>query len=164
MPRRGHWVFVSWSSESKILAFAALLSVLCACAGSGKGLDQWGNQIAPGEDTAMEPFERVQLGIFGARCVSCHAGPGAPLGLDLSKSNADHLVGVPSKGAPDLFLVDPGRPKQSYLYIKVASGNDDRLKGIRMPRDGPPYLSKDEIKRIETWITKEADDPMENAP
>jgi len=79
--------------------------------------------------------------ILRARCVICHAGPAAPLGLSLD--SRDGLLAGSSRGA----IVAAGDPGGSEL-IK-------RLKGTslpRMPMTGPPYLTDEEVALIEQWI------------
>lgn len=79
--------------------------------------------------------------ILRARCVICHAGPVAPLGLNLD--SRDGLLAGSSRGA----IVAAGDPGGSEL-IK-------RLKGTslpRMPMTGPPYLTDEEVALFEQWI------------
>lgn len=79
--------------------------------------------------------------ILQARCVICHAGPAAPLGLRLD--SRDGLLAGSSRGA----IVADGDPAGSEL-IK-------RLKGEslpRMPMTGPPYLADAEVALFEQWI------------
>jgi len=79
--------------------------------------------------------------ILQARCVICHAGPAAPLGLKLD--SRDDLLAGSSRGA----IVSDGDPAESEL-IK-------RLKGEslpRMPMTGPPYLADAEVALFEQWI------------
>lgn len=79
--------------------------------------------------------------ILRARCVICHAGPAAPLGLSLD--SRDGLLTGSSRGA----IVAAGDPGGSEL-IK-------RLKGTslpRMPMTGPPYLTDEEVALFEQWI------------
>ena len=79
--------------------------------------------------------------ILQARCVMCHAGPSAPLGLSLE--SRDELLAGSSSGP----VVASGDPAGSEL-IK-------RLKGTslpRMPMTGPPYLADNEVALFEQWI------------
>ena len=79
--------------------------------------------------------------ILQARCVICHAGPAAPLGLRLD--SRDGLLAGSSRGA----VVVAADPAGSEL-IK-------RLKGMslpRMPMTGPPYLTDEEVALFEQWI------------
>jgi mono/diheme cytochrome c family protein len=79
--------------------------------------------------------------IFQAHCVSCHSGARPPEGLHL-----DSYKGVMA-GSKDMQVVVKGNPGKSELV--------KRIKGIskpRMPRNGPPWLSEDEVAVIEKWI------------
>lgn len=78
--------------------------------------------------------------IFGERCVKCHSGAGAPMGLDLS-SYAAALSGGWS-GA----VVEAGNPDSPLLR---------RIRGDatpRMPLDGPPFLDKAQIALVADWV------------
>jgi len=46
-------------------------------------------------------------------------------------------------------LVIPGDPESSYLVRKL-EGRD--INGLRMPRNGPPYLTDGQITVIRRWI------------
>lgn len=79
--------------------------------------------------------------ILQSRCVICHAGAVAPLGLRLD--TLENLV----KGGEGGPVVKASDPAGSELIR--------RLKGIsqpRMPMTGPPYLSEQEIALFEDWI------------
>lgn len=79
--------------------------------------------------------------LFAERCVICHNGPGAPLGLQL-----DSYTGV-MKGSQKGPVVRSGNPDGSELIR--------RLRGIsqpRMPLTGPPFLSDSQIAGIAAWV------------
>ena len=79
--------------------------------------------------------------ILQSRCVVCHTGPSAPLGLRL-----DSLENV-LKGSQNGPMVLAGKPEASELIR--------RLKGVsspRMPMTGPPFLSDGEVGLFERWI------------
>jgi len=79
--------------------------------------------------------------IFAARCVKCHSGESPPRGLRLD--SYEHVLA----GSDQRPVVIPGDPEESRLV--------KRIKGIavpRMPFDGPPFLSDEEIAIIEAWI------------
>jgi mono/diheme cytochrome c family protein len=79
--------------------------------------------------------------LLQARCVLCHTGPGAPLGLRLD--TREGVLAGSSRGA----VVAAGDPAGSELV--------KRLKGIslpRMPMTGPPFLADDEVSLFEQWI------------
>ena len=77
--------------------------------------------------------------IFAQRCVMCHSGDGAPLGLRL-----DTREGV-MKGSQKGPVVKPGDPN-SELLRRVRGESQPR-----MPLVGDP-LGKDEISRLEAWV------------
>ena len=104
--------------------------------------------------TAVIPLSNAQEGkagaapaysdvaaIFQTRCITCHAGSRPAAGLHL-----DTYANV-MKGVSNGPIVLPGNPAQSELVKKI--------KGIskpRMPKNGPPWLTADQISLIETWI------------
>jgi len=95
--------------------------------------------LAPAAALAASTFDDVAP-IFAARCVLCHAGDGAPLGLRLD-SHAAVLKG--SQKGP---VVKPGDAAGSEMVRRVRGQSQPR-----MPLVGDP-LSADEIARIERWI------------
>lgn len=103
--------------------------------------------VGSGQDwTDVEP-------IFQDRCIVCHSGEYAPLGLQLD-SHAGVLAG--SENGP-VVLVDS--VDESALV--------QRLTGMaepRMPLDGPPFLPDDQIALIRAWIAGGAAGPGADAP
>ena len=79
--------------------------------------------------------------ILAERCVICHAGPAAPLGLRL-----DSLEGVLA-GSSNGAVIVPGDPEGSELVLRLRG---DSLP--RMPLTGPPYLSDEQIDLFVRWI------------
>jgi mono/diheme cytochrome c family protein len=80
--------------------------------------------------------------ILAQRCLMCHVGVNAPLGLKLD--SFDNILKGSNKGV----VVKPTDAAGSEL-IK-------RIKGTslpRMPMTGPPYLSDAEIATIEKWVS-----------
>lgn len=78
--------------------------------------------------------------LFLERCVMCHAGKDAPLGLRL-----DTLDGV-LKGSENGPVVVAGEAASPLLQ---------RLRGEaepQMPLDGPPFLDPGQIAMVEAWI------------
>ncbi|WP_333713221.1 c-type cytochrome domain-containing protein [Yoonia sp.] len=82
------------------------------------------------------------------RCVFCHAGDYAPLGLQLD-SYAGLVAG--SENGPVVILGDAGA---SALYRRIMGQVEPR-----MPMDGPPFLEADEIALIAAWIDAGASGP-----
>jgi mono/diheme cytochrome c family protein len=91
---------------------------------------------------AAQPDYSAVAPIFKQRCVVCHSGESAPLGLRLG-SYADIKQG--STNGP---VVIPGDPQRSELVHRIRGTRQPR-----MPLTGPPYLSDDEMRLIEAWIT-----------
>jgi len=89
-------------------------------------------------------------------CVQCHTNQGRnPAGgLNLAGDPYSALVGKPSVGKPGAILVIPGDPESSYLYQKLEGTAG--IAGLRMPRNGPPFLTDGQIEVIERWIEEGA--------
>lgn len=107
--------------------------------------------ILPAAAGAATSFDNVAP-IFAARCVMCHSGDGAPLGLRLD-SHAGAMKG--SQKGP---VVKPGAPAASELVKRVRGQSQPR-----MPLVGDP-LSAEEIARIERWVADGATPGQKDAP
>ena len=86
--------------------------------------------------------------ILDARCVACHSGELAPLGLALDSFEAA-MAG--SENGPVLISGDTA----TSPLLRRVRGEDEP----RMPLDGPPFLSDDEIALMEAWIAAGAPGP-----
>ena len=88
--------------------------------------------------------------IIVGRCAKCHVNGGlmgpAPEGYQLI-SHADAL------SATDRVRVVPGNPAASELIRRVKGQSQPR-----MPFDGPPWLSAEEIDLLERWVAAGARD------
>lgn len=92
------------------------------------------------QTAAADSWEKVNP-VFQQRCVMCHSGDGAPLGLKLdSHENA-------MKGSEDGPVIFPGDPDKSPLMHRLLGTAEPR-----MPLNGPPYLEDDVIAMISAWI------------
>jgi hypothetical protein len=139
--------------------FSATALLLCACAGSGEGLDSGGRPIT-GPPVANSDFQEIQDTIFNPICTACHVGASAPQGLRLDAGNSyAMLVNVASAEVPGLMRVNPGNPDASYIVQKIQG---TAAVGVRMPANGPPYLPQDRIDLVRRWIAAGA--PMAAAP
>lgn len=82
--------------------------------------------------------------IFATRCAKCHTENGlvgpAPEGFLLTSYES-------TLSAADRLRVVPGRPNASELLRRIRGQARPR-----MPMDGPPYLTEEEIGLIEAWI------------
>lgn len=86
-------------------------------------------------------------------CVNCHTNAGGrvpPQGLNLTGDSYAALVNVPSRGRPDLMRVKPGDPENSYLIHKMEGRSG--IVGLKMPFNGPPFLTSGQIQIIKRWI------------
>lgn len=92
--------------------------------------------------------------IFKANCVKCHNHKGLmgppPEGLVLA-SYQEIMNGT------ERAFVIPGNPDASELVRKIRGQSLPR-----MPFDGPPYLSADEVALVERWVTEGAKDESGN--
>jgi hypothetical protein len=135
------------------LARRALPLVLLAAAGCGKVKSPTEPLPGtPGGGTAFT-FAQIQAQIFSQRCAKsgCHAASAASAGLVLEPSvSYGLLVSHPSTENGSLNRVEPGDPDRSYIILKLRG--DPSIVGERMPRDGPPYLSDEQIAGIAAWI------------
>lgn len=144
-----------------LLCFVVILW-LSACAGSGEGLDEFGNllgdtQNCPSDVPLGPTLESLQANIFTPKCIVCHAGASAPMGLVLECGKSyNMLVGVTSGEVDTLYRVNPGSPDDSYLVMKVegAVGIVGGQMPLSPPDPGP--LSQAEIDAVRAWITEGA--------
>jgi hypothetical protein len=95
----------------------------------------------------------IQTQIFDPGCTSCHSDashvPSGGLNLKSGSAFAS-LVNVPSSGLAGAVRVVPGNADNSYL-VKKLEGTAG-IVGLRMPRNGPPFLSDAQVKMIRDWI------------
>jgi mono/diheme cytochrome c family protein len=86
--------------------------------------------------------------ILQERCVFCHSGDAAPLGLVL-ESHEGLMAG--SENGP---VVEPGNPGGSALIARLTGQAEPR-----MPLDGPPFLEPAQIATVEAWVAAGAAGP-----
>lgn len=79
--------------------------------------------------------------ILNARCVMCHQGDAAPLGLRL-----DSFEGL-AAGSRNGPVAKPGDVAGSELVRRLRGSSQPR-----MPMTGPPFLDEAQIATIEAWI------------
>lgn len=146
------------ATQTSIFGFFLFL-ILTGCSGDGEGLDENGN---PMSDQPVGFAAQIQP-IFNTNCIRCHQSGGIGFnatggsqnnGLDLTQNHSHaKLVNQHTFEAPDTsprWRVLPGEPDSSYIVQKISSSSPKF--GNRMPLDGPPYLSQDEINLIRQWI------------
>jgi uncharacterized membrane protein len=105
----------------------------------------------PARPAAGEPVTYAHVApILARRCAKCHTDNGvmgpAPEGYRLTSHAATLAAGERAN-------VVPGQPAASELVRRIRGQARPR-----MPFDGPPYLSDEEIKLIEDWIAQGARD------
>ena len=95
--------------------------------------------------------------IFDANCSGCHGGENPDEGLDLRSDDAYDNLFVASEQEPEMQLIEPGEPSESYLWLKLI--DDPDIEGFPMPFDpvtGDGSLRQAELSDIETWIVNGA--------
>lgn len=90
--------------------------------------------------------------VLQERCIACHSGEGAPLGLQL-----DSHAGL-MKGSQNGPVVLPGDPDGSQLMHRILGKAEPR-----MPLDGPPFLDDGTIAMFSAWIKSGATGPADAA-
>jgi mono/diheme cytochrome c family protein len=96
---------------------------------------------------------QIQQQILTPACVPCHTDEGRTpsSGLNLKSGTAySQLVNVASVGKVGAVRVIPGNPSGSYMVQKLEGAAD--IVGLRMPRNGPPYLTDAQVALIRQWI------------
>ncbi len=128
-----------------------LVLVLAATVGCGKVK----SPTAPAESGSGPAltFAQIQAQVFTPSCAKsgCHVPGVAAGGMVLAAGQSyGQIVGRPSQESPSLDRIQPGDPERSYLLKKIRGDAD--ISGSRMPQDGPPFLSAEEIDGIAAWI------------
>jgi hypothetical protein len=141
-------------AKSTAPMLAVLLLTMSAC-------DEKLSDVA-GPTPNLEPtLSSIQREIFSASdssgraaCTQCHTNigrnPSVPGFLLLEGQSYQSLVGRASVNNPGAVNVIAGDPDNSYL-IKKLEGQSG-IVGLRMPRNGPPYLTSGQISIIRRWI------------
>jgi hypothetical protein len=138
----------------RIVALGLLCGWLCACSGSGAGLDSNGQPLSSSSSGGTVPlaatFDAIQANVFTPICSVCHVGATAPQGLMLDAAHSYNLlVGVPSTEVPSILRVAPGDPNNSYIIQKLEG---HAAVGGQMPLGETP-LPATTIAFIAQWIT-----------
>jgi len=111
--------------------------------------------------TAIEPtFDEIYDRILVRSCVfaSCHGGGSPKEGFDLRDvDTAFGFVGKPAKQMPELSMIEPGAPQNSYIIRKLrgmdfAPKSSTGGKTTVMPPPPQEVLCDGRIEVIETWI------------
>jgi mono/diheme cytochrome c family protein len=107
--------------------------------------------VAPPRPAAGQPPTWAHVApILATRCAKCHSPQGlmgpAPEGYVLNSYEA-------AVSANDRARIVPGRPEASELVRRIKGHASPR-----MPFDGPPYLSDEQVRLIEDWVREGARD------
>jgi hypothetical protein len=134
---------------SRVSVGVVALSAALSAAGCGS------SSSSPSAPSASGPTFSVQIQqqILTPACVPCHSDDNrtASGGLNLkSGTSYSQLVNVASNGKSGAVRVIPGNPSGSYLVQKLEGAAD--IVGLRMPRNGPPYLTDAQVAVIRQWI------------
>jgi hypothetical protein len=143
-----------YAQHCRMVALGLLCAWLCACSGSGVGLDSNGQPLTSSSSGGTVPlaatFEAIQDNVFTPICSVCHIGATAPEGLMLDAAHSYNLlVGVPSTEVPTILRVSPGDPTDSYIIQKLEG---HAAVGGQMPLGETP-LPAATIAFIAQWIT-----------
>ena len=125
------------------------LSVLVATAGCSSN----SSPSSPTPTSTLSFATQIQAQILNPACVACHTDDGRTPASNLNlKSGAaiSNLINIASVGKAGAVRVIPGNPSGSYLIQKLEGASD--IVGLRMPRNGPPYLTTEQVALIRQWI------------
>src|SRR5262249_7418585 len=132
----------------------AVVALSVALVAGGCGSDSSPSTPSPTPTPSGPTFSvQIQQQILNSACTSCHTDEGrTPSGnLNLKSGTAySALVNVASSGKSGAIRVIPGTPSGSYLIQKLEGAAD--IVGLRMPRNGPPYLTDAQVALIRQWI------------
>ena len=108
-------------------------------------------------------LKSVRETVFVPSCSynACHGGSAAHGGLDLTATNLrEALVGKASKGRPEMALVTPGKPEESWLYHVLSRCKPQGAKAVaaHMPLNAPELLEDALVAKVRQWIADGAKD------
>ncbi len=100
---------------------------------------------------AAQPRITVNVSeILNKKCIRCHTNKNNDDGLDFRDEYIfATAVNRPSNQKPEVVIIQPGDPENSYLIMKIS--NDPGIEGNQMPLGGEK-LSEDNIQEIANWI------------
>ena len=144
-----------------VIALGLGTTVLGACSSLSPGV---GPAVVACTDVDSDPTQTVSFATqirplmdrsatdpTGHGCLVCHYStqPDHPCtdvsGLDIATLGALRRGGVVSGAS----IIVAGKPCESALVLKLQG---DYATGLRMPKDGPPYWSDDQIQLVKDWI------------
>jgi len=130
---------------------STIVAVVVASIAAGCGSSS--TPTTPTPTPTLSFSQRIQTEILTPSCASCHTDDGRSpaAGLNLKAGSAyAALVGVASTGKAGAVRVIPGNPSGSYLVQKLEGAAD--IVGLRMPRNGPPFLTDAQVALVRQWI------------
>ncbi len=146
------------------LAALGLVLGLVACSSTRGGAGDAGSEDAPETEggclfgctdaaadislaaLAQSKLQRSCTGQLGE--TYCHQLDAGGMTLSTSGDDFPQIIDVPSSEVPSMVRVRPGRPSDSYLYLKLAG--DGGIEGGRMPLGGPYDAGIEEL--FQAWI------------
>ena len=103
----------------------------------------------------------VQAKVFTPSCAfgTCHNPPQGAGDLVLNTGTHSKIVNVPSPQVPTMKRVVPGKPEESFLYLKLTKTTDDLRQygpdaGESMPPGEP--LEAERLELVREWIANGA--------
>ena len=131
------------------LLLLSLMLVAVGCSSSS-------SPSSPSTTTTTVTFStQIQQQIFNPACTACHTDDGRTPSSNLNLKSGvaiSNLVNVACvcPGHAAVMRVIPGNPSGSYMIQKLEGAAD--IVGLRMPRNGPPYLTDAQVALIRQWI------------
>jgi hypothetical protein len=109
----------------------------------GLGMTSGRAQSAGAKDIPPNVIE-----VFKKHCTSCHAGPGAPKGLNLIASKIALAINATSKELPDLKIIDTAKPEAGYMLKKLEGAAG--ISGAKMPKGRT--LAPADLEILKGWL------------
>jgi len=136
---------------ARALSVVSIVTLVCLASACGNDSPA---SPTPNITTNTVTFStQIQQQILTPACTGCHTDEGRTpsSGLNLKTGAAyAQLVGVASVGKAGAIRVIAGNPSGSYLIQKLEGASD--IVGLRMPRNGPPFLTDAQVALIRQWI------------
>ncbi|MGE3840402.1 MAG: hypothetical protein AB7I50_02325 [Vicinamibacterales bacterium] len=135
----------------------AMVVGLVLVGATASGCDERLSDITGPTPDLQPTFSSIQkeilLSTAQTACSNCHNAVNARFAgnLDLSGDGAyAALVNAASRNKAGAVRVVPGGPDNSYLIQKLEGRTG--IFGLRMPQNGPPYLTEGQLLVIRKWI------------
>jgi hypothetical protein len=109
-------------------------------------------------DSVSFPFtwdDDIYVDLLLVECTPCHVNGGMSGGMNMD--DYANVVNEPSNDVPTMDRIEPFDTGNSYLWHKV-NGTQNQVGGAgkQMPRDGPPFLTADQLDFLEDWVNQGA--------